>query len=149
MSRRRLRRDCGGVRRVCYGDNTGLGSGDGRHRRDEAVAATRNRFHVARRRGVVTERRPNLAHTVVQTQIEIDKGVIVTPKLLLDFLASDHFAGIFKEEKQKLQSLRLKSDGRAELRQFSPVEVYAKNTERHYLGAAHAGSALCFRLEEG
>ena len=58
-------------------------------RRDETVAPPRKRLDIPGFCSIVVERYPNLLNAVIETDLEINVGVVGTPDFAFDFLTSE------------------------------------------------------------
>src|SRR6185436_8913670 len=76
------------------------------HWRDEPITTPRDRFHVARRSGAITQRDSDLPHAVVQALLEVDGGVFA-PELANRLGARHEFPCPRYQQRQQSGRLRL------------------------------------------
>src|SRR5260370_12467072 len=76
-------------------------------RRDESVASPGKSLDVARRLGIVSQRRPDLVDGEVQPLLKIHEG-FVAPDLLLHLFPSYQLAGTGGEQDENFERLRWK-----------------------------------------
>ena len=77
---------------------------------------------------VIAQGGANLLNAEVQALLKIDKG-ISTPKVLLDFFASDQLSAAAGKKNQKLRRLRRQLDRQPPLPQFSSTWIELKGSE--------------------
>src|SRR6185503_1146087 len=95
---------------------------------EQAVPAARQRLHVARGGGLVTQRRADLADAEVQGLLEIDERALV-PDLALDLLARHEIAGPADEEREDARGLRLETRPHPGLPQLATSRVQLEDAE--------------------
>ena len=100
----------------------------GRHRRDEAVAAPRQRFNEAGRAGGVLERFPQLSDRAIQPNIEVDERVCF-PQGPPELVARHDVAGTRQQHHQDLKRLMRKTDLLAVAAQIAGLCVELEDAE--------------------
>jgi hypothetical protein len=108
--RRDQRRDLGGRRRRRLRRRVATPARQVDHfdRRDEPVAAPRQRLDEQRVACVVAQRIANLAHALVESLVGLDRAV--APQLGLELLARAQLASTLDEERKKSERLGLQRD---------------------------------------
>jgi len=98
------------------------------HGNQEAVATSRNRLHILWRIRLITERHPHLAHSCVQTVVEVAKGFTL-PKVLLQLRAGYDLALPLGYSRQQPERLFLQWHPHPILAQLSLGEIHLVRPE--------------------
>ena len=127
----------GGGSAACPGGDAGVGGlrrgsvalrRKGSDRRDESIAAPRQRLDEARRFGDVAQRGAQLPHRVVDALFEVDERV-VSPQRPLQVVAGDQVVGPGQQQGQQLQRLRPYRDQPSGLAQLERASVEVEDPE--------------------
>src|SRR5271169_5074255 len=79
------------------------------HARDESITQAGQSFDDARRSVRLVNRVTQLGHCLVQSMVEVDKGVL-RPHFSTQLLARDKFPRVFQQDPKGPQGLRLQTD---------------------------------------
>jgi hypothetical protein len=113
-------------------------------RSHKAIAALGQSFDVLGIARRVAEGSTPPGHDVVDSVLEIDRGV-VGPQMALDFVPRDQFARVFEEHGQNPAGLILEPNNYAVLAKFAGSEIQLKGPKTHDF--AHGVVLNCLDFE--
>jgi len=84
--------------------------------------------------GEIAERFPQAHHRVVQSVVEVYKG-IAGPQALAKLVAGNYFSGLFQKNRENLKRLLRQLQAQAMLTQLERLEIDLKHPATNYFGS--------------